>query len=114
MFQTCSSPNSSGLSLLRIQGRIAPDDYRLPKVADQVLFYKSAHRQRSPRQFQRVVYLPDQWRGDIVPDCEIQHTVIVISCSFQVVMDEDAASDMIICSRTSDPDPAFQDGIPAT
>lgn len=114
MLQTCALPNSRSPSLLRIQGRISPDDYTLPKVVNKVLYYKSAHRGRSPRQFERVIYLPDQWRGDIIPDCEIQNTVVVISCPLQVVMGEDAAGNMIFCSRTSDPDPASDEGIPAT
>ena len=114
MLQTCASPNSRSPRLLRIQGRIAPDDYTLPKVVNKVLYYKSAHRGRSPRQFERVIYLPDQWRGDNIPDCEIQNTVVVISCPLQVVMDEDTAGNMIFCSRTSDPDPASDEGIPAT
>lgn len=114
MLQTCALPNSRSPSLLRIQGRISPDDYTLQKVVNKVLYYKSAHRGRSPRQFERVIYLPDQWRGDIIPDCEIQNTVVVISCPLQVVMGEDAAGNMIFCSRTSDPDPASDEGIPAT
>lgn len=104
--QTCASPNLTRPSLLRIHGRIAPDhEYKLRFRNVVVPVYVRLwniiliNRRRSPRQFHHIINLPQNWRGHMIPNCEIQNTVVVISCPLQVVVDEDAAGNKIFCTR---------------
>lgn len=109
--QTCALPNLTRPSLLRIHGLIAPEhEYKLRFRDVVVPVYVrlwniiTINRRRSPRQFHHIIHLPQNWRGHIIPDCEIRNTVVVISCPLQMVVDEDAVGNKIFCTGAPGPD----------